>query len=216
MSKQGSLYGKDNWLHGWTGGDISFLDTTVLEETLTDYYHFTKKWAQIYLSKYRYKPTYQHENNKDMAHDLSVRALFEVAKRKSLGTYEEQGKIEPFIRGIVAKQAAHFLDFDAKHDNYDNTEVLESKMADDTDFVKDKMDLEDFMKECAEEIRASKIDHAVNNLDLLFKQKHEDKTIEELATSINTSLGGLKQRLRFARKMLQDCINQKKLINGWA
>ena len=66
------------------------------------------------------------------------------------------------------------------------------------------------MADCAEEIRESQIPFAVNNLNLLFRQKSEDKSIDELAEMEKTSSGGIKSRLLLARKMLKECIENKK------
>ena len=55
MSKEQNLYGKDNWLHGWTVGDMASLNPDILTQVLTNYYPFSKIQARIYLSKYGYK-----------------------------------------------------------------------------------------------------------------------------------------------------------------
>ncbi len=212
MSKQESLYGKDNWLHGWTGGDIPFLDMEVLKKTLHEHYHFAKNQAQIYIAKYEYK-LYDAKERNQTAHDISLKTLVVVAKKISSGEYEEQGKIEPYIRSIIERQVKDFIRIKVKYSNYDQEAILKQKdVGEETD--EPNKSLEELMGECEEEIRASKITHAINNLNLLFKQKFEDKTIEELALTESNTEGGIKSKLRAARKMLHDCIHQKKRVNG--
>jgi DNA-directed RNA polymerase specialized sigma24 family protein len=209
MSKEQNLYGKDNWLHGWTGSDMASLNPDILTQVLTNYYPFSKTQARIYLSKYGYTAHNALENLQNVANDISLKVLFEVAKLMSTDKYTEQGKIEPYIRTIVERMVIRFVQFKMKHDNYENPEIL--ALIDDAEADETQQNLETWMKKCEEEIRDSLIDHAVKNLDLLFRQKFENKSIDELAVVENTSVGGIKSRLRLARKMLQDCINQKKL-----
>ena len=208
MSKEQNLYGKDNWLHGWTGGDVSSLNLDILTQVLTDHYLFAKTQGLIYLSKYGYNTQNAFENPQNVANDISLKTLFEVAKLMSNGKYTEQGKIQPYIRTIIERMVLQFIKFKMKHDNYENPEVL--ALIDDAEAEEAHNDLEEFMRQCEEEIRHSRIDYAIKNLDLLFLQKFENKSIEELAAVEHTSVGGIKSRLRLARKLLQSCINRKK------
>ena len=202
-----SLYEKDNWLHGWTGGDVSF-DVAIFKSLINNHYSFAENQAHIYLNKYGEKLSNWDKNRRQDAHDLSVKALFKLAEMMSTDKYVEQGKLEAYLRTIIERKALRFVTAKIKHDNHDDLEKL--ALVDDTEYQKEKRDLQDFMADCAEEIRESQIPFAVNNLNLLFKQKSEDKSIEELAEIEKTSSGGIKSRLRLARKMLQECIENKK------
>ena len=204
---KGSLYEKDNWLHGWTGNDVSF-DTAILKSLIDSYYAFAENQAHIYLNKYGDKLSNWDKNRRQDAHDLSVKALFELAEMMSTDKYVEQGKLEAYLRTIIERKAIRFVNAKIKHDNHDDLEKL--ALIDDTEYQKEKRNLQDFMAECAEDIRESRVPFAVNNLDLLFKQKSEGKSIEKLAEIEKTSIGGIKSRLLLARKMLNECIENKK------
>ena len=204
---KGSLYEKDNWLHGWTGGDVSF-DTAIFKSLINSYYSFAENQAHIYLNKYGDKLSNWDKNRRQDAHDLSLKALFELAQMMSTNKYVEQGKLEAYLRTIIDRKALRFVTAKIKHDNLDDFEKL--TLIDDNEHQKEKRDLQDFMADCAEEIRESRVPFAVNNLDLLFKQKSEDKSIDELAEMEKTSSGGIKSRLLLARKMLRECIEIKK------
>ena len=206
MSKKESLYEKDNWLHGWAGGDISFLDLKILKEIIDNYYLFTKTQAQIYISKYGYKS--HNSDGRSDPHDISVKALMEVAQMISMNKYEEQGKMEAFIRTIVERKVFKFINYKIKHENHDDLDKLGFMNID--NHMKEEKSLEEYMQDCEEEIRQSNIPHAINNIDLLYKQKFEDLSIESLAKVENTTDGGIKSRLRSARKILQDCIETKR------
>ena len=79
---KGSLYEKDNWLHGWTGGDVSF-DTAIFKSLINSYYSFAENQAHIYLNKYGDKLPNWDKNRRQDAHDLSLKALFELAEMMS-------------------------------------------------------------------------------------------------------------------------------------
>ncbi len=208
MSKKDNFYEKDNWLHGWSGGDISFIDMDVLKNIANDYYTFSLKQSKIYLNKCGYNVNRGLESWNTVAHDISLSAIFEVAKMITTDKYEEQGKMEQYLGRIIQYKVIRFIKHKTKHDNHDNLEKYDI-VEEANDFSGDKS-LEDYMQECEEEIMNSDIFHYVNNLKLFYKQKHEDKSIEELAIVEQTTLGGIKSRLRSARKLLQDCINSKK------
>ena len=205
MSNKESLYDKDNWLHGWTGGDLPF-DVAVLKALIDSHHEFSLNQTRIYLNKYGYKLSNSVKKNDE--HDIMVKALFEMAKMMSSEKYREQGKIEAYLRTIIERKVIRFLNYKIKHDNHDNLEKLD--LIDDTEDHKTRLSLRDFMADCEEDIRESNIPYAINNLDLLFKQKFQEKSLDELAETEETSIGGIKSRLRLARKMLQDCIENKK------
>ena len=206
MSKKESLYEKDNWLHGWAGGDIPFLDLTILKEIIDNYYLFSKTQAQIYIAKYGYK-SYNSDGRSD-PHDISVKALIEIAQMISTNKYEEQGKMEQYLRTIIERKVIRLVNYKFKHENHDDLEKLGLINTD--MHLKEGKSLEEYMQDCEEEIRQSNIPHAINNIDLLYKQKFDDLSIESLAKVENTTDGGIKSRLRSARKILQDCIESKR------
>lgn len=205
MLKKDTLYEKDSWLHGWSGKDITFLDIKVLKETTDNYYSFIKTQTSIYLAKYGYKPS---NKDRDTVHDICINVLFEVIKMISTHKYEEQGKMEAFIRTIVERKVYKFINYKIKHENHDDLDKLGLINTD--NHLKEEKSLEEHMQDCEEEIRLSNSQHIINNIDLLYKQKFENISINELAIIEKTTDGGIKSRLRAARKILQDCIELKR------
>jgi DNA-directed RNA polymerase specialized sigma24 family protein len=208
MSKKDNFYEKDNWLHGWAGGDISFLDLDILKKIATAYYPFSLKQSKIFLNKYGFNVTVSLEKWESVAHDISLNAIFEMSKMITLEKYDEQGKMEQYLGRIIQWKVLRFMKHKAKHENHDDLEKL--GMTETTSNLTDEKSLEEYMQECEEEIMNSDIFHYANNLKLLYKQKHEDKSIEELADVEQTSAGGIKSRLRSARKLLEECIKSKR------
>jgi DNA-directed RNA polymerase specialized sigma24 family protein len=206
MSDKRGLYDKDNWLHGWTGGDMP-LNMDILKSVIDTYYLFSKQQTHIYLNKYGYKIPQWDKNAGETMHDLALKALFDCVLMMSSDKYEEQGKTEAYLRTIIERKVIRFINYKIKYQNHDNLESL--KLIDENAVLTEKRDAQDFMKDCEEDMRQSNIPHAVNNLNLLLKQKFEEKSVEALALEEQTSVGGIKSRLRLVRQMLRECIENK-------
>jgi hypothetical protein len=133
--------------------------------------------------------------------------LFDFTVLMFRGKYEEQGKIQAFIRIMIERSVLHFLKLNAKKFNVESIENIENTKGEMSfTFEKDTLD---FLRECEDELKNADMPHVVNNVTLIYRQKHEHLSIAELSQLTGNTEGGVKKRLLSARALLAECIENK-------
>ena len=206
MFDKNTIYKKDKWLNEWVGGDVSdLIDLDILKNLMLQYYGFSVKQAHIYLNKYAFPVFFVQENSETVAKDISLKVLFDVASNVSQRKYQEQGKMEAYIRAFVECHVRRFLKFKNYLTQSLETTPLENK----EDEIVDNS-VEQFLDDCQEEVMQSGVIHAIRNVELLYQQKTFGKSLDELAEVEKTSVGNIKKQLWSARRILFDCVQKKK------
>jgi DNA-directed RNA polymerase specialized sigma24 family protein len=207
--KKNSPYKKEHWLNQdfskWTNLD----DVT----HLLAYYAHIKTYASMRI----------YAQNRDVftqdAHDFTLKCLTtlisEFRNGRLLGKNKDDEK--RYLNGIINHKlqeyyraiAAEDKNIKATSDTFLTLYPPISNVEDEYIESKEKA-LKTLVDECMEELARSEKDHVRNNIELIRTKYLSEKTNEELAEMIGTSLGGIKSRSKTGRELIKDCVDNKK------
>jgi DNA-directed RNA polymerase specialized sigma24 family protein len=207
--KKNSPYKKELWLSKGLN-ELTNLDDV---KHLLVYYDHIKTYAAMRI----------YAQNRDKfaqdAHDFALKCLatliLEFRNGRSIGKNKEEEK--RFLNGIIAnKLSEYYRAIKAEDKNIQTASDVFltlyppiSNVEDEYIASKEKA-LKTLVDECMEELAQSEKDHIRNNIELIRIKYLSEKTNEELAEMIGTSLGGIKSRSKTGRELIRDCVEQKK------
>ncbi len=207
--KKNSPYKKEHWLNQDFSKWINLDDVT----HLLVYYDHIKTYANMRI----------YAQNRDVftqdAHDFALKCLATLISEFRNGRLMGKNKDEEkqFLNGIINHKLQEYYrvikaedkNIEATSDTFLTLYPPISNVEDEYIASKEKA-LKTLVDECMEELARSGKDHIRNNIELIRTKYLSEKTNEELAEMIGTSLGGIKSRSKTGRELIKDCVDHKK------
>jgi DNA-directed RNA polymerase specialized sigma24 family protein len=207
--KRNSPYKKEHWLNQ----DLNKLTNLGDVEHLLSYYSHIKTYANMRI----------YAQNRDKfaqdVHDFALKCLATLISESRNGRLIGKNKDEEikFLNGIIVNKLREYYraiktedrDIQTASDVFLTLYPPISNVEDEYIESKERA-IKMLVDECMEELAQSEKDHVRNNIELIRIKYLSEKTNEQLAEIIGTSLGGIKSRSKTGRELIRDCVEQKK------